>query len=114
MAWLAADELLAQGRREELVRLLLEMARLRPRAGHARTALLALSIAKRLELLVDKLKVDRRQLLCRSAVAVLTDVEHFEPEQRLIAKLLGSGPGLDARRRRRRRISRPYCRISSG
>ena len=100
VAGLAADELLAQKRHDELVRLLVDMARPYDRERSApRTALLALSIAKRLKLLDDELEeFDRRQLLCRVALTALTDIERFEPEQRLIAgQLLGSRPGLDPR-----------------
>jgi len=97
---LAADELLAQGRRDELVRLLVEMARPYHNDRSApQTALLALDIAKRLALLADELDdYNPRQRLRQLALLALVDYERFEPEQRLIAgQLLGSRPGLDKR-----------------
>ncbi len=100
VAGLAADELLAQKRQDELVRLLVDMARPYDRERTApQTALLALSIANRLKLLDDELEeFDRRQLLCRVALTALSDIERFDPEQRLIAgQLLGARPGLDPR-----------------
>ncbi len=100
VAGLAADELLAQNRHDELVRLLVEMARPYHRDRSApETALLAITIAKRLNLLSDELDtIDLRKWLQESALLALIDIKRFAPEQRLIAgQLLGSRPDLDTR-----------------
>jgi len=116
VARLAGDELLAQQRENDLWRLLVEMVRPYLTKSRSSTsseksnfsdgvqaAFLALEIARQYNLFaVERDEFDplahSAGVLRRVAVAVLTDYENFEPEQRLIAgQLLGSRPGLDPR-----------------
>ena len=115
VARLAADELIAQQRENDLWRLLVEMVRPYLRSSTsseksnfssdgAQAAFLALEIVRQHNLLaVERDEFDPLAhsfgLLRQVALAVLTDFQSFEPEQRLIAgQLLGARPGLDDRR----------------
>lgn len=103
VAFLAAEELRAQGRQDELWKLLVACCRHTLKSGEPSPAgFTALEIAKRHSLFAidpDEPPYGLPAPLRERALAVLTDAIHFTPEQRNLAgELLGRRPEHDTRR----------------